>query len=73
MSQSKFIEGTAAELVNRGIIVNGVKANAVDFSIMAKLGFVQTIGKAPKVEGKRGKQGSIYRVSEVPGFMDFVV
>lgn len=29
MSQSKFIEGTAAELVNRGIIVNGVKVNAV--------------------------------------------
>lgn len=73
MTQSKFIEGTASELINRGLIVNGVKVNAVDFSIMAKLGIVQTIGKAPKIDGKRGKQGNIYRVTAQDGFLDFVV
>jgi len=71
--QQKFIDGTAAELINRGIIINGVKATAVDFSILAKLGIVQTIGKAPKIQGKRGKQGAIYRVSTVPGFVEFTV
>lgn len=71
--QQKYIDGTAAELINRGIVINGVKATAVDFSIMAKLGIVQTIGKAPKIEGKRGKQGNIYRVTAQDGFLDFVV
>ena len=73
MSQPKFIDGTTAELINRGIVINGVKATAVDFSILAKLGIVQTIGKAPKIEGKRGKQGNIYRVTARDGFLDFVI
>lgn len=72
MSQSKFIDGTATELVNRGIIINGVRVDAVGFSVLAKYGIVQTIGKAPKVEGKRGKQGNIYRVIAKEGFLDFV-
>lgn len=38
--QQKYIDGTAAELINRSIIINGVKATAVDFSILAKLGIV---------------------------------
>lgn len=73
MSQSKFIEGTATQLVSRGIIINGAKVDAVGFSVLAKYGIVQTMGKAPKVDGKRGKQGNIYRVTTVPGFVDFVV
>ena len=73
MTQSKFIEGTATELVNRGIIINGATVDAVGFSVLAKYGIVQTVGKAPKVEGKRGKQGNIYRVTAVDGFVDFVV
>lgn len=73
MSQSKFIDGTAAELVNRGIIINGATVDAVGFSVLAKYGIVQTIGKAPKIDGKRGKQGNIYRVTARDGFLDFVV
>lgn len=71
--QQKFIEGTASELVNRGIIINGAQVDAVGFSVLAKYGIVQTIGKAPKIEGKRGKQGNIYRVTARDGFLDFVV
>lgn len=71
--QQKYIDGTASELINRGIIINGATVDAVGFSVLAKYGIVQTMGKAPKVEGKRGKQGNIYRVTSVPGFVDFVV
>lgn len=73
MATSQFIEGTASELISRGVIINGAKADAVGFSVLAKYGMVQIVGKAPKVEGKRGKQGSIYRVQAVDGFVDFVV
>ena len=71
-AQPKSIKGTATELVQRGITINGAKVDAVGFSVLAKYGIVQTIGKAPKVEGKRGKQGNIYRVTAQDGFLDFV-
>lgn len=73
MATSQFIEGTASELISRGVIINGAKVDAVGFSVLAKYGMVQIVGKAPKVEGKRGKQGSIYRVQAVDGLVDFVV
>ena len=72
-AQPKFVEGTSTELVQRGIIINGVKVDAVGFSVLAKYGIVQIVGKAPKIEGKRGKQGSIYKVQAVDGLIDFVV
>ena len=73
MAKSKFVEGTATELIKQGIILNGVKVDAVGFSVLAKYGIVQIVGKAPKIEGKRGKQGSIYKVQAVEGWIDFVV
>lgn len=73
MAKSKFVEGTATELIQRGIILNGTKVDAVGFSVLAKYGIVQIVGKAPKIEGKRGKQGSIYKVQAVDGLIDFVV
>ena len=68
-----FIEGTATELINRGIIINGAKVDAVGFSVLAKYGIVQIVGKAPKIEGKWGKQGTIYKVQAAEGLIDFVV
>ena len=73
MAKSKFIEGTATALIKQGIILNGVKVDAVGFSVLAKYGIVQIVGKAPKIEGKRGKQGSIYKVQAMDGLIDFVV
>lgn len=73
MAKSKFIEGTATELIAQGIILNDAKVDAVGFSVLAKYGIVQIVGKAPKIEGKRGKQGSIYKVQAVDGLIDFVV
>lgn len=67
MSQSQFIEGTASELIR----INGAAVEPVGFSIMAKHKLVTIVGKAPKVQGKTGKQGSIYRVTAVPGFVEF--
>ena len=73
MAKSKFVEGTATELIQRGIILNGTKVDAVGFSVLAKYGIVQIVGKAPKIKGKRGKQGSVYKVQAVEGLIDFVV
>ena len=73
MTTSKCIHGTAAELVQRGIIINGAKVDAVGFSVLAKYGIVQIVGKAPEIEGKRGKQGAVYKVQSVDGLIDFVV
>ena len=73
MAKSKFIEGTATALIEQGIMLNGAKVDAVGFSVLAKYGIVQIVGKAPKIEGKRGKQGSIYKVQAVEGLIDFVV
>lgn len=62
MSQDNFIQGTAAELVSKGISINGKELDAVAISIMAKYGIIKVIGKEEKVQGKRGKVGNIFAI-----------
>ena len=72
LSNRAYIEGTASELTARGVIINGQPVDPVSLGQLAKHGIIQTIGKAEKVPGKRGKVGNVYRVQQVPGFLDFV-
>lgn len=73
MSNNPTIEGTASELVSVGLVLNGQKVDAVGVSVLAKYGIIETVGKAPKIEGKRGKVGNVYRVKKIAGVVDFVV
>lgn len=64
------IRGTAAELVQKKLKINGVEVDAISMGVLAKLGLVQTVGDAAKVPGKRGRVGKI--LAFVPG-VDFKV
>lgn len=68
-AQSVF-RGTAAEMVAKGLKINGVPVDAITLGALAKVGLVKTIGEAAKVEGKRGRPGKI--LAFVPG-VDFKV
>ena len=58
----EFIEGTASEIIASGAFINGQKVDAIAISVLAKYGIIQNVGPAEKVQGKRGKVGSIYRI-----------
>ena len=58
-------QGTAAEMVAKGLKINGVPVDAITLGALAKVGLVKTIGEAAKVEGKRGRPGKI--LAFVPG------
>ena len=62
--------GTAAEMVAKGLKINGVAVDAITLGALAKVGLVKTIGEAAKVEGKRGRPGKI--LAFVPG-VDFKI
>ncbi len=57
--------GTAAEIVSKGVKINGVEVDAVAMSILAKYGLVKTVGEEVKSEHKRGRRGKI--LAFVPG------
>ncbi len=59
-----FYEGTSTEFVNAGVQVNGQKIDAVGVSVLAKYGIIEVVGKAEKIEGKRGKVGNIFRIKK---------
>lgn len=61
-STLEYIEGSASEIVSAGTFVNGQKIDAVGISVLAKYGIIQVVGKAEKVEKKRGKVGNIFRI-----------
>ena len=69
-SNGAAIQGTAAELVEKKLKINGVEVDAISMGVLAKLGLVQTVGDAAKVPGKRGRVGKI--LAFVPG-VDFKV
>ena len=58
----EYVEGTASEIINAGAYINGQKVDAVGISVLAKYGIIETVGKAEKVQGKRGKVGNIYKI-----------
>ncbi len=62
--------GTASEIVNKGLKINGVAVDAVALSILAKYNLVKTVGEEGKSTGKRGRRGKI--LAFVPG-VEFVV
>lgn len=57
-----YIVGTASDLVHKGVHINGQKVDTVGISVLAKYGIIETVGKAEKVQGKRGKVGNIYKI-----------
>lgn len=57
-----YIVGTASDLVYQGVHINGQKVDTVGISVLAKYGIIETVGKAEKVQGKRGKVGNIYKI-----------
>lgn len=61
-SSTEYIQGSASEIVQAGTYINGQQVDAVAISVLAKYGIIETIGKAEKVQGKRGKVGNIYRI-----------
>lgn len=65
-NQIKFnadsVEATASEFIAAGLRVNGIPIDQVGFSVLSKYGVISVAGKKDKVNGLRGKPGSIYRV-----------
>lgn len=70
MQQSyKSITGTASALQSKGLTINGQPVDPVGFCILARYGAIKIIGKETKPEGRRGKPGTIFKVTGKPGFV----
>lgn len=57
-----YIEGSTSELVARKVQVNGELLDNVGVSVLSRFGVIQNVGKADKVQGKKGKIGYVYRI-----------
>lgn len=58
------IRGTVAELVAKGLTVNGMKMDQTGMSFLTRLGLAREAGTVPKKEG-RGKAATIWEVDVI--------
>lgn len=58
------IRGTAKELTERGLKVNGVFVDAVGLGQLLKYKLISEAGKAEKDPSKRGRAALIYELTE---------
>ncbi len=63
-----MIQGTAKQLIARGVKVNGFHVDAVALGQMLKFKIISTAGTVDKPVGQRGKAATIYVLRERPDF-----
>jgi len=65
---SSSFSGTAKELVDKGVKVNGRMIDQVTLSIFHRHGLVQEIGVAAKEQHTRGRAAKIFKIESSKGF-----
>lgn len=60
----KYVSGSAAFLVSKGVMINGNLLDANGISALSRLGIAQIVGQADKPNGKRGRAGNVFRIEE---------
>lgn len=63
-STSDSFIGTASDFISRNATFNGARLEPVSFSILSRHGVIAVVGTEQKVQGKRGKPGSIFKISK---------
>ncbi|MCZ2397897.1 MAG: hypothetical protein LC100_15315 [Chitinophagales bacterium] len=66
--QYKSFTGTAKQMREAGVTVNGSAVDAVGLSIMHRYGVAKVVGKAEKGKHVRGRAGAIYHLQGKSGF-----
>lgn len=69
MQQYSAFQGSARELIGKGVKVNGRAVDQVSLSVMVRYGIAKEVGTCEKVQGKRGPVGKIYKLQGKPGFV----
>lgn len=59
-----FVTGSASNLIEQGVMINGNVLDANGISALSRLGIAQIVGQADKPEGKRGRAGNVFRIEE---------
>lgn len=63
-----MVQGTAKQLIARGVKVNGRFVDAVALGQMLKFDIISSAGTVDKPVGQRGKAATIYVLRERPNF-----
>ena len=63
-----MVQGTAKQLIERGVKVNGFHVDAVALGQMLKFKIIDSAGTVDKPVGQRGKAATIYVLRERPEF-----
>lgn len=62
------IKGTAKEIMEKGVVLNGKYVDSVALSVLAKFGTIKEVGKESRPVGSMGRAGTIYELQGKSGF-----
>lgn len=69
-TESPYIKvlGTAKEIMEKGVWLNGKPVDSVALSVLAKFGTIKEVGKEQRPVGSMGRAGTIYELQGKSGF-----
>lgn len=62
------VQGTAKEIMEKGVWLNGKPVDSVALSVLAKFGTIKEVGKEVRPVGSMGRAGTIYELQGKSGF-----